>query len=90
MKGQYIQFFTKSKTNPNFHMLIEDEGNTQTLDGRFSLGKCCSIATDLCRKKANQGFRIMVKKRVIHPEGDYNTQHHLTECWKVFPNSIEC
>ena len=90
MKGQYIQFFTKSKTNSSFHMLVEDIENVEPLDGRLSLSSCCSIATDLCRKRGNLGFRIMLKKEVTHPEGNYNTYHYLTDCWKVFPNSVEC
>ena len=90
MKGQYIQFFTKSTKNPNFHMLVEDEGNTKTLDGRLSLGSCCKVAVDLCRENGYKGFRIMIEKNVKHSEGDYRTWHYLTECWKVFPNSVEC
>lgn len=90
MKGQYIQFFRKSEEVKNFHLLVEDEGNTKSLDGRLSLGSCCEKAVEICREKGFAGFRIMIEKQVKHPEGDYKTWHYLTECWKVFPNSIEC
>lgn len=90
MKGQYIQFFRKSEKVKNFHLLAEDEGNTQPLDGRLSLGSCCEKAVEICREKGFAGFRIMIEKQVKHPEGDYRTWNYLTECWKVFPNSIEC
>lgn len=90
MKGQYIQFFTKSKTNSNFHLLVEDTGNTAPLDGRFSLSTCCDVATKLCREHGYKGFRVMIEKQVKHKDGDYKTKHYLTDCWKVFPNTVEC
>lgn len=89
MKGQYIQFFTKSKNTKNFHLLVEDCSNTIQLDGRYSLGKCCNLAVDLCRKNKMAGFRIMVERQIKHKDGDFKSRHYLTDCWKVFTNNIE-
>lgn len=90
MKGQYIQFFRKSEKVKNFHLLAEDEGNTRSLDGRLSLGSCCEKAVQLCRDEGFAGFRIMIQKDIKHKDGDYKTKHYLTNCWKVFKNTIEC
>lgn len=87
MKGQYIQFFTKSKTT-NVHMLVEIEGEIgkQKLDGRLSLPSCCNLAAKFCRERGFNGFRIC--KNVS--QGEISLGNYLTDLWKVFPNSIEC
>lgn len=90
MKGQYIQVYKRSENVKNFHMLVEDYGNTVNLDGRLSISSCCEIAVKLCRERNYKGFRIMVNKEVTSPEGNYHTIHKLTDCWKVYENSIEC
>ena len=74
----------------NFHMLVEDAGNVAKLDGRLSLAKSCKLAVEICRKNNYKGFRIMVQKDVKTPTDSYRTIHMLTDCWKVFPNTIEC
>ena len=90
MKGQYIQFYKRSDNNRNFHMLVEDTDNVVKLDGRLSLANSCKLATEICRKNNYKGFRIMVKKDIKTPTDSYRTLHMLTDCWKVFPNSVEC
>lgn len=88
MKGQYIQFYKKSDKSC-MKMLIEDKGNTSTLDGRLSLPKCCNEAVEICRANNFDGFRIMLKAKVTDKTGTYNTFRLLTDCWKVNKNTIE-
>lgn len=89
MKGQYIQIY-KESSNSKMNMLIEDEGNIIPLDGRKSVSTCCREAVDLCRKNNFKGFRIMWRGEVTSKTGTYNTFRLLSDCWKVFKNTVEC
>ena len=89
MKNQYIQFYTRSKSNPSSHMLVEDKENILPLDGRLSLGSCCVEGVKQCRLGGHKGFRIMVRKNVTSKTGSYNTIHMLTDCYKVTKLSVE-
>lgn len=81
MKGQYIQFFTKSK-NVNSPWLNEVNGSDgkHFLDGRLSLDNCYKKAVELTREKGYHGFRIC---KMVSSKGeswgkyitDYNIVH---------------